>query len=170
MTTDTELRRLAEAATPGEWRFERHVLYPSEWVGNITAYLPREPNQIQQIVTITCQRKAANADANALYMEAAQPKTVLSLLDRLAAKDARIAELERALSEARAKERTLGAREVCAHIDPRFEGGVICNMEITNPYCKACDTPECPWSEGLTIEQVITQILAAQQPTPEAGT
>ena len=79
---DKELRRLAEAATPGPWKiapagtkaYEREDPYPFDMIQVAPARFVR-----------TEGRGENEANSNAAFIAAANPATILSLLDRLEA-------------------------------------------------------------------------------------
>ena len=79
---DKELRRLAEAATPGPWKiapagtkaYEREDPYPFDMIQVAPARFVR-----------TEGRSENEANSNAAFIAAANPATILSLLDRLEA-------------------------------------------------------------------------------------
>lgn len=79
---DKELRRLAEAATPGPWKiapagtkaYERADPYPFDMIQVAPARFVR-----------TEGRSENEANSNAAFIAAANPATILSLLDRLEA-------------------------------------------------------------------------------------
>ena len=81
MTDYVELRRLAEAATPGEWPIGIPVTvheYVSRWIG-----IPHSQGAYHVELR----------DNDAAYIAAMHPQTTLALLDRLARAEAIIQEL-----------------------------------------------------------------------------
>lgn len=88
MTSPTpaqELRKLAMEATPKDWHFERHSS-GSAWYGNIIGTYGKNEFGIPHIRTISCLTKygpPAEQEANARFAEAANPSTILALLDAL---------------------------------------------------------------------------------------
>ena len=85
---DEELRRLAEAATPGPWRYELDGPKSNDMRHAVLA-------EITDLWIVACYRSGttpeddsseaadAEAEANARLIAAANPAAVLSLLDRL---------------------------------------------------------------------------------------
>ncbi len=77
MTTDAELRALAEAATPGPWRHSGATVWapmspddPTDYSGEAVAYVPTLGDEF-------------DAD-DAAYIAAASPDRILALLDEVA--------------------------------------------------------------------------------------
>ncbi len=80
MTDHAELRRLAEAATPGPWSCNRHWAI----VGGPT--LEFTNGAAQQQIAMACWQSWMHEEElrnNAAFMAAANPKTVLALLDQI---------------------------------------------------------------------------------------
>ncbi|HEN8532954.1 TPA: ead/Ea22-like family protein [Pseudomonas aeruginosa] len=80
MTDHAELRRLAEAATPGPWSCNRHWAI----VGGPT--LEFTNGAAQQQIAMACWQSWMHEEElrnNAAFMAAANPKTILALLDEI---------------------------------------------------------------------------------------
>ncbi|MFG8158697.1 ead/Ea22-like family protein [Pseudomonas aeruginosa] len=80
MTDHAELRRLAEAATPGPWSCNRHWAI----VGGPT--LEFTNGAAQQQIAMACWQSWMREEElrnNAAFMAAANPKTILALLDEI---------------------------------------------------------------------------------------
>ncbi|MHC9290513.1 ead/Ea22-like family protein [Pseudomonas aeruginosa] len=93
MTDHAELRRVAEAATPGPWSCNRHWAI----VGGPT--LEFTNGAAQQQIAMACWQSWMREEElrnNAAFMAAANPKTILALLDEI---DRLKAENERLLDE-----------------------------------------------------------------------
>lgn len=108
----TELRRLAEAATPGPWDFHRpHHAYRAY---SIEQVMPE--GHLGEAVAVT---EEGAVEGNAAYIAAASPDVVLGLLDRLAhmreARDNARAEVERLTALVEAVREYAAARQ--ANID-----------------------------------------------------
>ena len=88
MTDVAELRRLAEAATPGPWDCYRP--HPAYRAYSVDQVMPE--GHLGETVAVT---EDTNADANGLYIAAANPAAVLALLDAAAERDALAAKVER---------------------------------------------------------------------------
>ncbi len=111
----TDLRRLAEAATPGPWHWEgdapdgapEHCPHGTEWTDHGPDLLPADSGPPDYKSVITSSGFDASSlhisDADAAYIAAANPQAVLALLDR-------VARLEVALR------RCIDAAEVTAHL------------------------------------------------------
>ncbi|ALP47854.1 ead/Ea22-like family protein [Pseudomonas phage YMC11/02/R656] len=96
MTDHAELRRLAKAATPGPWSCNRHWAI----VGGPT--LEFTNGAAQQQIAMACQQSWMREEElrnNAAFMAAANPKTILALLDEI---DGLLAQHGRDSSELRA--------------------------------------------------------------------
>lgn len=91
MTDPKELRRLAAAATPGEWAFDpanSMMLYESELTGARTAIVVPEHESIPEGAICEVWGENHNAAANAAFIAAANPQAVTALLDALAGSEA----------------------------------------------------------------------------------
>ncbi|MBY9208787.1 ead/Ea22-like family protein [Pseudomonas aeruginosa] len=80
MTDHAELRRLAKAATPGPWSCNRHWAI----VGGPT--LEFTNGAAQQQIAMACWQSWMHEEElrnNAAFMAAANPKTILALLDEI---------------------------------------------------------------------------------------
>lgn len=80
MTDHAEMRRLAKAATPGPWSCNRHWAI----VGGPT--LEFTNGAAQQQIAMACWQSWMHEEElrnNAAFMAAANPKTVLALLDEI---------------------------------------------------------------------------------------
>ncbi|HDY6542318.1 TPA: ead/Ea22-like family protein [Pseudomonas aeruginosa] len=96
MTDHAELRRVAEAATPGPWSCNRHWAI----VGGPT--LEFTNGAAQQQIAMACWQSWMREEElrnNAAFMAAANPKTILALLDEI---DGLLAQHGRDSSELRA--------------------------------------------------------------------
>lgn len=96
MTDHAELRRLAKAATPGPWSCNRHWAI----VGGPT--LEFTNGAAQQQIAMACWQSWMREEElrnNAAFMAAANPKTILALLDEI---DGLLAQHGRDSSELRA--------------------------------------------------------------------
>lgn len=96
MTDHAELRRLAKAATPGPWSCNRHWAI----VGGPT--LEFTNGAAQQQIAMACRQSWMSEEElrnNAAFMAAANPKTILALLDEI---DGLLAQHGRDSSELRA--------------------------------------------------------------------
>ncbi len=82
-----ELRKLAEAATPGPWWTDEKDKRRSPALPSPFVVYSHDGHVVQA-------DWAANPDADLAFIAAANPQTVLSLLDQLAAANALIAKLE----------------------------------------------------------------------------
>lgn len=90
MTDHAELRRLAEAATPGPWSCNRHWAI----VGGPT--LEFTNGAAQQQIAMACWQSWMHEEElrnNAAFMAAANPNTILALLDEIDGLKAENAEL-----------------------------------------------------------------------------
>ena len=92
MTDPTELRRLAEAATPGVWIVPRDGIIVND-DGYFVLYarcrdIPKEPP-----IPTRHEAEVAIRPEDAAYIAAMHPATTLALLDRLARAEAIIQEL-----------------------------------------------------------------------------
>lgn len=76
--TDDELRELANKATPGPWRFF-DLQMRNHWAG--IAVVARDPSDPLCECDVAELRKGS--EHNAAFIAAADPVTILSLLDRL---------------------------------------------------------------------------------------
>ena len=107
-----ELRRLAEAATPGPWDFHRP--HPAYRAYSIEQVMPE--GHLGEAVAVT---EEGAVEGNAAYIAAASPDVVLGLLDRLAhmteARDNARAEVERLTALVEAVREYAAARQ--ANID-----------------------------------------------------
>ena len=92
-----ELRALAEAATPGPW--EGHttgdvaawMVYGEDgWVVASACVVENKPGERHLPAFTTIEDGLARADANALFIAATDPTTVIALLDRLEAAEAHL--------------------------------------------------------------------------------
>ena len=145
-----ELRRLAEAATPGPW-----YLDGPWWYGDDdSAYCISTAEDAGRIaVTIAPPRYIFGGerevrDANARFIAAANPAAVLALLDAAAERDALAAKVERV--------RALHQREVIA---VHFEFG-------PEAWCPTCELHyPCPTARALDEENA--QSRAPQHPNPQ---
>lgn len=92
LNKQAELRQLAEKATKGPWR-----VFSDIGTETYAIHTPRDKRcgNVIKWAGFDCQK---NAKANAEFIAAANPATVLALLDELEAKDKRIVELNRANS------------------------------------------------------------------------
>jgi len=104
MTDYADLKQKAEAATPGEWQhFTEH-----RWGRNVGFYVWTDKGPGFGSVT-QCQPsnhytdEIARRNADAAYIAAANPARILALIDTLEAQQARIAELEAALTRIRSR-------------------------------------------------------------------
>ena len=88
MTDTKELRRLAEAATPGEWY--RH--YTKIYIQHPMFNAPRLKEPRGVVATAKEFHQSTQGEQNAAYIAAANPATILALLDRLDAAE-RVCEL-----------------------------------------------------------------------------
>jgi len=105
-----KLRDLAEKATPGPWVVCQTVIhgkdYGGHWVEGVELD-PEDPAHPERLVQISGSGGARSwtarifdrqihddNEANALFIAAANPVTILALLDALAAANARVAEVE----------------------------------------------------------------------------
>ena len=86
MTDPTELRRLAEAATPGPWRTSK---------ADDTAIMSFD-NDVAHTVGIY-EVEAETMEADAAYIAAANPAAILALLDRLARVETLVAQCKATL-------------------------------------------------------------------------
>jgi hypothetical protein len=91
--TDTELRKLAEAATPGPWMYD---------AGNWS--IERRDNcdvdsWRNSVASIAGNHVDESSSANGYFIAGANPAAVLSLLNRLAALEANNARLKRDLAD-----------------------------------------------------------------------
>jgi len=96
---DVELRKLAEAATPGPWmvqQYSTHVGF-SVWADGRGCIAERWYDITQ------AKPYGDEIGGNAAFIAAANPAAVLSLLDRLDAAEARVRALEGTLDEERRK-------------------------------------------------------------------
>ena len=99
MTSDDELRRLAEAATPGPWfahEAKRSANTKYRWVGR----RHHQQNGSGVCRIIGDPGPPDRKDADAAYIAAANPAAILALLDRLRDAEAREARLREALEAA----------------------------------------------------------------------
>lgn len=87
-----ELRRLAEAATPGEWSYEPD----DEW--SSMGWLMSD-QLILALILARIEGDSAQQADNAAYIAAANPNTILALLDERAALLARAEKAEAALAD-----------------------------------------------------------------------
>ncbi len=85
MTIDTtKLRELAQKATPGPWRIMIDVLhFHSATTIYGGAEFPPPAIPAQMVVEIGGNAECADLEANTRYIAAANPETVLALLDEL---------------------------------------------------------------------------------------
>lgn len=101
------LRELAEAATPGPWEWEGDGLWrhqsPTDYAAIVTADYAPDTGP-----TVEC------SDANGAYIAAANPQTVLALLDRIAELERTVAAAGRALREAQERIAVLEAAQPSA--------------------------------------------------------
>ena len=146
-----ELRRLAEAATPGPW-----YLDGPWWYGDDdSAYCISTAEDVGRIaVTIAPPRYIFGGerevrDANARFIAAANPATVLALLDAAAERDALAAKVERV----RALHRAVGIYDECdcdtpdpaTHLDVD-DVGLTCNLMYR--VCAECCRDDVYQTEG----------------------
>ena len=82
MTDREELRKLAEAATPGPWTWDDFGSHPRPSLGN---------PHIKQGEVLTCAALLWPCDEDAAYIVAANPAAVLDLLDQCDAAEAKLA-------------------------------------------------------------------------------
>ena len=85
---DADLKRVAEAATPGPWADPWHAARGPSW-GINTA----DPHNLHHIASVPTEQ-----EADATYIATFDPVTVLNLLSRLSAAEARVGVLEEALT------------------------------------------------------------------------
>ena len=106
--TDEDLRRLAEAATPGEWR-----RFPTGGFAVVVDI----PSEYTAIVAKSDPQWGINRDgANADYIAAANPETMKRLLDR-------VAKAEADALAARAEGRIAGMEEAAGIADQHWQNG-----------------------------------------------
>ena len=135
-----ELRRLAEAATPGPWDFHRP--HPAYRAYSIEQVMPE--GHLGEAVAVT---EEGAVEGNAAYIAAASPDVVLGLLDRLAhmreARDNARAEVERLTAQVervRALHKSSG--------DAETQGYTGLGYGYISPYCMgevASDEYGVPW-------------------------
>jgi hypothetical protein len=90
--TDTELRKLAEAATPGPWSHEASSLHERDHI-----LYSNRTDMMHGLNLMTLADGDWNHVNNVEFITAADPSTILSLLDRLVAAEDRVKRLEEAL-------------------------------------------------------------------------
>jgi hypothetical protein len=95
MTDTAELRKLAEAATPGPW--ERDMSY--DWPSKVRSKHPEHHNR--WVVDVPSFPTDEYTFKDAAYIAAVSPDVLLALLDRLEAPADRVEKLEAALLVAR---------------------------------------------------------------------
>ena len=123
----TELRRLAEAATPGPWESDglevcQHWSLPEPWHAVVNAEISCGPYCYGGSV------RPIERDADAAYIAALSPAVVLALLDE---RDALAAKVERV----RALHASSGTAESQGY-DAEGEYGLIA------PYCTGCEASD----------------------------
>lgn len=130
MTDTAQLRELAEKATPGGWCIGR-VMYPY-------VHVNKDPDKDGYCEAIGSTRTAhgqEHDEANAAYIAAANPQTILTLLDELESARAVLARVDKLTlyKTHRGDSGRLGEQEVdvclvCKHVD--IEHGVGCPVGL----------------------------------------
>ena len=119
-----QLRELAMAATPGPWKADHNSIF--RYVSH-RDWSPVLHAQYEYDTGVTIEVSDANAD----YIAAANPTTILRLLDTLAAKDAEIEAMREALD---------GAVSAIAVNDRREVAMLFDTPEQANAFVRWVDT------------------------------
>lgn len=124
-----ELRKAAEAATPGPW--QQHLVDDTTVTSTTLDVCCTFPDGGRND-DVDFAAPVEQHEANAAYIAAANPKAILELLDRIAALEAENARLREALTDLT----EFVVSKFMAHDEP-------CDAHETGRLCPACESDGC---------------------------